>query len=133
MIEKSYRWRAIAFSAVGVAFWYVFASVRTQGYGTQWGELLSLSLVFLLFLLLYALPVLIVLKWRPPIQHILLGTFALMVFSIGGAEAFARAQEWMLIDQFGEHPNRDFVIPRWPPFQNSCIGYTSSIGWWGCD
>ena len=133
MIEYRYCWRAIAFSPVGAAFWCFFASFRTQGYGTHWGDLLGESLFFLLFLLVYVLPVLIILKWKLRIQHLLLGTFALMVFSIGGAEAYARAQEWVLIEKFGEHPDHDFVVPRWPPFQHHCIGYTSSIGWWGLD
>ena len=46
MTEKPYRWRAIAIFAAAIACWYVVAYIRTQGYGTQWSDLLSFSLVF---------------------------------------------------------------------------------------
>ena len=104
--------------------------MRTQTYGTQWSDSLGFSLVFFLIV---AFPVMLVVLWKPAFRQALLGALALSVFGVGGAEAFASAQEWVLIGKFGERPNHDLVVPRWAPFESSCIGYTASIGWWGCD
>ena len=130
MIGRPYHWKAIALIAVAFACWYVVAYIRTQRHGTQWSDLLSFSLVFFC---LFAFPILLVTFWGSSFRHAWLGAFALTIFSIGGAEAFARAQEQALINKFGKHPSYDFTVPRWFPFENSCIGYASSVGWWGCD
>ncbi len=129
MTDKLHRGKVIAVGVVAFACWYGFAGIRTQNYGTQWSDVLGVSVVFFF---IFAFPVMPVVLRKPAFQQALLGALALTAFSIGGAETFARAQEWVLIAKFGMRPKNDLGIPRWSPFEQ-LHWLPSSIGWWGCD
>ena len=100
----------LAFCAIAFACLFVFHSMRTWSYGTQWIPLLVL---LLFFFALFAFPFMVVILWGSSFRKALLGAVALTVFSIGGAEAFASAEEWALILKFGKQPNQNLTIRRW--------------------
>ena len=135
--------RTLSLLGLALPWWYMLADLRTCCYGSSdWSGLLTFSICFYI---LWLPVVFLVLRARSlrhvifgalplsPLRPMFLAALGITLFCVGGAEAFARAQEFVLIRQYGEHPKQVFIVPRWPPFGNSAIGYTSTIGWWGCD
>jgi len=127
--RQNLLWRLFLLCSITLFCWFLFADVRTWGYGAPWSGIFQFALLFsalispVMFLLLRPY------SWR----QMLLAIFCVTLVSMFGADLFGRAQEWQLIRQHGERPDHDFVVQRWAPFGNSNLGYNSKSGWWGCD
>lgn len=122
--------RILGLAVVGAWGWYHAAMLRTSGWeeGNAGREILVAFVAFWIFTLPVALLPLIGVSWRRKF-------IALAVLSCActlAAEAFARAQETLLIQKVGPRPEHDYTERRWWPFEHHSLGIINGQRW-GCD
>ena len=118
-------------AVLGCFGWCVYfaAMVRTSGFGLFYLGFLD-ELVFPLILMMAtaSLPFL-GLNWR----CIAIGVSVILGVSFLVAESYGRAQEILVMREYGDAPTEAMTIVRWWPFEHHSIFYSPRVGWSGCD
>jgi len=131
---KTSRALVFVFRAVvllGCVGWCIYfaAMFRTAGFGFFYRGFFD-GLVVPLILMTIIAPL-------PFLGHggrcMTIGGTVILTVSFIAAEGFGRAQEILVVRQYGATPTQSLTVTRWWPFEHHSIFYSPGYGWSGCD